>query len=356
MCRAAPSSHHAHQVDPVSYHQQCDNVFRAHGLLKRASPLCVTYINPFIRSYPVEGMEDGIPSQDTAAAGDNPARTPPPPPEPSAADAATGSVDPSFTARSDDPLELKSEQWDIQTVSALGALRMLIGALQRLADAMGDVPPTPPVSRPTTPKKDGGDEPPRGTSSPELSNAMHIGSPEAHPHEPITVQHGVDVEDPVIQRVAIARRFFSKVAPPFSLSEYLLRMHHWCPHSPGVYLTAAVYCHRLCVGDLLVPATNRTIHRLSLAAIRVAAKATEDNKWAQDRIAKVGGVSRTQLMNLEVTLCFLMDFELGVDERMLAQRMFLLQQAARQVTGVRRASDYFRLKLPFRKMTSTFLS
>ena len=185
---------------------------------------------------------------------------------------------------------------------------------------------------------------------------MNIGSPEAHHSEPLTVQHGVGVEDPTIQRVAIARRFFSKVAPPFSLSEYLLRMHHWCPHSPGVYLTAAMYCHRLCVAELMVPATNRTIHRLSLAAIRVAAKATEDNKWAQSRVATVGGVSGTQLMNLEVTLCFLLDFELGVDAKMLAQKMFLLQQAGRHGLGTRRVSSDFRLRLPFWRKANTFLS
>jgi len=288
-------------------------------------------------------MEDGVP---THHAGDA-ARTPPPPPEPRATDATIQSVDPSFNGRSDEPLDLHGEQWDITTVSALGALRMLIGALQTLADAMGDVPPTPPVSRPTTPKHDEERDNPQRTPSPETS--MHVGSPEAHPHEPITVQHGVNAEDPTFQRIAIARRFFSKVAPPFTLSEYLLRMHHWCPHSPGVYMTAAVYCHRLCVADFMVPATSRTIHRLSLAAIRIAAKATEDNKWAQDRVAKVGGVSRTQLMNLEVTLCFLLNFELGVDAKVLAQKMFWLQQAGKQVSGARRASSDFRLRLPYRR-------
>ncbi|EME79666.1 uncharacterized protein MYCFIDRAFT_23319, partial [Pseudocercospora fijiensis CIRAD86] len=118
--------------------------------------------------------------------------------------------------------------------------------------------------------------------------------------------------DITLQHAAIARRFFSKVAPPFTLHDYLTRFHHWCPHSSGVYLGAVAYIHQLCVSDLMVPATSRTIHRLALAAIRVSAKALEDNKWAQERIAKVGGLSNNQLMNLEVTLCFLLDFELFV--------------------------------------------
>ncbi|KXL46900.1 hypothetical protein M433DRAFT_198085 [Acidomyces richmondensis BFW] len=291
-------------------------------------------------------MEDG--SHNNHAA--NTATTPPPPPEPSAADATTiQCLDLSSSKGSDDSRRLDSGDWDIFSISALGALRMLIGALQDLADIMGDVPPTPPVSRPGTPKKMNTDR-----HSPEESGSgMVIGSPEAHPLEPMTVEVGANAEEVIVQRMAIARRFFSKVAPPFSLSDYLLRLHHWCPHSPAVYLAASAYCHRLCVSDMMVPATNRTVHRLSLAAIRVASKALEDNKWTQDRIAKVGGVNKTQLMNLEVALCFLMDFDLGVSAEMLSSRMYLLQQAGRQGLGSRgKLGRDFKLKLPILKKTS----
>jgi len=296
-------------------------------------------------------MEDEVSKQDTGDIAATRMPLPPPPPEPKAAEKTTfhHAIDPSFSELSDEPLRLESEQWDITSISALGALRMLIAALQELADAMGDVPPTPPISRPITPTDDT-----RRTSSPEASLSMNIGSPEAHPHEPITVRVGADAEDPALQRIAIARRFFSKTAPAFNIQDYLLRLHRFCPHSPGVYLTAAAYCHRLCVADLMVPATNRTVHRLALASIRIAAKALEDNKWAQERMAGVGGVSRTQLLNLEVTLCFLLDFDLGVNGAILAQRMFLLQQAARQGLGARRKLPAnFRLSLPFRRRTNS---
>lgn len=289
-------------------------------------------------------MEDVVPVSD--AGNTAPPGPPPPPPDPNA-DTKAASIDPTHSAKSDEPLRLNNEEWDIKTISALAAVHMLIQALEPLADATGDIPPTPPVSRPTTPKKDGVDplRRPSTTTLPPIT----IGSPEAHPHEPIPII-GADVEDITIQHAAIARRFFSKVPPPFSLSEYLLRLHKYCPHSPGVYLAAAAYCHRLCVSDLMVPATNRTVHRLALAAIRVSAKALEDNKWTQDRMSKVGGVSKTQLMNLEVALCFLLDFDLWVDDSVLARRMYLLQQAARQGMGARgKLNDEFKLKLPLRK-------
>ena len=295
-------------------------------------------------------MEDAVPQADGKQP--RPSHTPPPPPSPNA-DTGAASIDSTYREKSDDPLlRLSDGQWDITSISALAALRMLIQALEALAETTGDVPPTPPVSRPSTPNKD--DNALQRLSSPEASSSVPvppitIGSPEAHPHEPITVVGG-DAEDVTLQHAAIARRFFSKVAPPFSLSEYLLRLHKWCPHSPGVYLAAATYCHRLCVSDLMVPATNRTIHRLALASIRVSAKALEDNKWTQDRMTKVGGVSTAQLMNLEVTLCFLLDFDLWVDDKVLAKRMFLLQQAARQGMGARgKLGDQFKLKLPLRQ-------
>lgn len=291
-------------------------------------------------------MEDAGPQLN---AGENAPRTPPPPPSPSA-DIGAGTLDPTLKEKSDEPLNLSDERWDITSISALGALQMLTKALESLAEATGDVPPTPPVSRPTTPNRD--DTGLRRISSPESGSGIYppitIGSPEAHPHEPIAVI-GADAEDVALQHAAIGRRFFSKVAPSFSITEYLMRLHQYCPHSPGVYLAAASYLHRLCVADLMVPATSRTVHRLALASIRVSAKALEDNKWKQDRMAMVGGVSKTQLMNLEVALCFLLDFDLWVDNRVLTTRMFLLQQAARQGVGARgKLADSFKLKLPLR--------
>lgn len=291
-------------------------------------------------------MEDGAPNANAADSAPPP-NDPPPPPEPRA-DNGDASADSLHNAKPDTPLQLESEEWDITSISGLAAVQMLIQALEPLAEATGDIPPTPPVSRPTTPRKEEDVSPLSRFSSPSNLPLIKIGSPEAHPHEPIPVI-GADVQDSTKQHAAIARRFFSKTAPPFSLEEYLLRLHKYCPHSPGVYLAAAAYCHRLCVSELMVPATSRTVHRLALAAIRVAAKALEDNKWTQDRMSKVGGVGKVQIMNLEVALCFLLDFDLWVDDKIMASRMFRLQQAARHGVSARgRLNDQFKLKLPLR--------
>lgn len=231
--------------------------------------------------------------------------SPPPPPNPNAEVPAINAPSDSL---SDEPIVIDNPAWDITTISALGALRTLQLALESLTEAAADVPPTPPISRPVTPT--------HGKSAEEnIPPPAFIGA-DADPHH--------------VQHAAIARRFFSKHPPPFSISAYLARQHAYCPHSPGVYLTAAHYIHRLCILERILPATNRTVHRLSLAATRIAAKALEDNKWSQQRVAQVGGVSPTQLLNLEVALCFLLDFELGVDAAELAKSMFGLQLAGRR--------------------------
>ncbi|KAF2223875.1 cyclin-domain-containing protein [Elsinoe ampelina] len=270
----------------------------------------------------------------------------------------------------DSMLVVDGEEWDFALATATGAVKLLITAVSALAEITGDVPPTPPASRPTTPsekafesKQEKRSEPrypmsPVSPVSPASNNGTAIlpvamPSPEAHRDEPIPeVGVGAQAETRVIQQMAISRRFFLKTVPPFTLSQYLLRLHQYCPHSPGVYLTAAAYVHRLCVTDTLVPATNKTIHRVCLAAIRVASKALEDHKWSQDRVAKVGGVSRKELKSLEVNLCFLLDFDLFVREAELKRRVYELQEAAKQGISIKkRLSISFGSRLPVRTIS-----
>lgn len=270
--------------------------------------------------------------------------------------------------RTDEPIVLRDEYWDIFSISPLAAMKMFAQTVQALANITGDIPPTPPVSRPITPRgptsnPDGTITPPMDglIQSPNLAGspsatsshclpAIPMGSPEAQRDEPIpAVEVGANAEALALQHAAIARRFFLKSVPSFTLAEYLERIHRYCPHSPGVYLAAAAYIYRLCVSETLVPATDRTIHRLSLAAIWVASKTFEDNRWAQERIAKVGGVSQRELQSMEVNLCFLLDFQLFVRAEELGRRMFELQQTALQGIALRRRlSEGFKMRIPSR--------
>lgn len=92
----------------------------------------------------------------------------------------------------------------------------------------------------------------------------------------------------------------------------------------------------MAVVEKIVPVTPRNAHRLLLAGLRVAMKALEDLSWPHARFAKVGGVSEVELGRLEVTFCFLMDFELKVDAEMLTKEVLSLSA---QGTGRNRLLD-----------------
>lgn len=114
------------------------------------------------------------------------------------------------------------------------------------------------------------------------------------------------------QHGAITRKFYSKAEPPITITQYLLRLHQFCPMSTAVYLATSVYIHRLAVEQRAIPVTRRNVHRLALAGLRVASKALEDLAYPHSKMAKVGGVSEAELARLEISFCFLAGFELVI--------------------------------------------
>ncbi|KAF2094205.1 cyclin-domain-containing protein [Rhizodiscina lignyota] len=186
-----------------------------------------------------------------------------------------------------------------------------------------------------------------------------LSSPEASTHEPPVPQLPTPPDTDVVkspsaeerqrqaiaeqrdaQTAAIARKFFSKSVPPISLDAYLTRLQRYCPMSTAVWLAAAYYISVLGLPSFnqqnpLVPLTPRTTHRLLLAALRIAMKAHEDLRYPQARFAGVGGVSENELKSLEISLCYLMDFELQVDGPKLLKGAVGLQRAMAQAEKMR---------------------
>ncbi|KAF7719471.1 Uncharacterized protein PECH_005245 [Penicillium ucsense] len=124
-------------------------------------------------------------------------------------------------------------------------------------------------------------------------------------------------EEETFQLRILSRKFLSKKVPPIALRDYLLRLQKYCPMSTAVLLAASVYITRMVVVDKVVRPSPKNMHRLVLAGLLVATKALEDLSFPHSRVARVGGVSEQELSRLEVTFCFLADFELRVDAQML---------------------------------------
>lgn len=228
---------------------------------------------------------------------------------------------------------------DIFTLSPVAALRMLCSTLETLVQITGDVPPTPPLSQPSTPNlgliQDGkknfirhtteytrrpseGAETIGDVDGVPAKAKTPIGSPEAGPSEPLHVIAS-NMEPLNSQHGAITRKFYSKKPPQISLEEYLMRLHQYCPMSTAVYLATSLYIFRLSMVERLIPVTSRNVHRLVLAGLRVTMKVLEDFSYPHRRFAKVGGVSETELGKLEVSFCFVTNFELRVDREGLLE-------------------------------------
>lgn len=245
-----------------------------------------------------------------------------------------------------------ANQLDIFTLAPVAALKMLCDTVETLVQMTGDIPPTTPISgqgppdphmvqatinnaakhatescrddlpvshpheahQPdavdsnTSPSEHHSDVPPRAKTP--------IGSPEAHPTEPLQVV-GANMEPLDVQQSAITRKFYSKKPPPISLEEYLFRLHKYCPMSTAVYLATSLYIHRLAVVEKIIPVTAKNVHRLLLAGLRVAMKALEDLSYPHTRFAKVGGVTEPELGRLEVSFCFVTNFNMRVTGEML---------------------------------------
>jgi hypothetical protein len=242
--------------------------------------------------------------------------------------------------------DITPENVDIFKLEAVAALKLLCRSIDTLVQLTGDVPPTPParsrggspvrslsrLREPVTadayiqtPKKENmGLRPPGSVSHQEHIDGVlfvktPIGSPEANEHEPTYASNivGAGAQPLYIQHGTLARKFYSKRPPPISTEDYLMRMHKYCPMSTAVYLACSVYVTRLAIHEKILPVTPRNVHRLMLACLRVAMKALEDLSWPHARFSKVGGVSEGELGRLEVTFCYLMDFNLKVDAAML---------------------------------------
>lgn len=270
-------------------------------------------------------------------------RLPPPPPDPS----TDLGLAISASSSGDDVPPPSPPNLDIFTLPPTSALKLLCAGIEALVRITGDVPPTPPQSGPTTPNMRGmqaeKENIVRSHSLTDLRKheqsrtpGLHEydgvnlrktppAAPELGPQEPCIII-GENAEPINLQHSAITRKFYSKKPPPISLEDYLMRIHKFCPMSTGIYLATSVYIHRLAVEERAIPVTRRNCHRLLLAGLRIAMKALEDLSYPHRRFAKVGGVSENELARLEISFCFLTNFELRTTKEMLLDHAITLKQ------------------------------
>lgn len=286
----------------------------------------------------------------------------PPPPSPS--------QDPRLAITGDSPPNVP-ETDDIFKLAPRSAMQLFARSVELLVNITGDIPPTPPPTSPTMPNMRGmmaerelirsnseknlarmmqeaaaaqpaassSGRPPASSqsSSSNISTLQPIDGvqlrqrpkapapPPSKAPEPYIVV-GENSQPINVQHGAVSRKFYARLIPPFSLTEYLERLHKYCPTSTAVYLATSLYIHRMAVEEKSIAVSRRNAHRLVLGGLRVAMKALEDHSYAHSKIAKVGGVTEKELTRLEINFCFLTNFDLAVNEKDLAKQWGILKK------------------------------
>lgn len=196
-------------------------------------------------------------------------------------------------------------------IAPMEVLKMFSAHLGYLVQITGDVPPTTLMAPTSASSESLESSEPRVAQDNASSKTTKLHWSGAESNSDGATPHGT------VQQNVLAKRFYSKKAPPISLEDYLLRLHKYCPMSTAVYLATSLYITRMAVAEKIILVTSRNVHRLVLAGLRVAMKALEDLSYPHSRFARVGGVTEKELTRLEITFCFLTDFELRVDAHML---------------------------------------
>ncbi|KAF2442997.1 hypothetical protein P171DRAFT_363930 [Karstenula rhodostoma CBS 690.94] len=275
--------------------------------------------------------------------------------------AGDAGVLPAFDSLSirDAPSPPAEEELDVTNMSRETAMKILVRSVLALANATGEIPATPPISRPHTPS--GKENVPgirlhkRTVSRPATpipaeraqTSKTDLEQPEAHHDEPIITDIGAGAEPEYVQRANMARKFFSKSVPKVSLEEYCNRIQQYCPLSAGVWLAAGSYILRLSLVEKSVPLTHRTMHRLVLASLTTAMKTLEDHRWPQKRLAAVGGVDDVALSRLELCIEFLLSFDLQfLAENRLQDATVALQKAGQAAVMTAKLPSSFKLSIP----------
>jgi len=97
-----------------------------------------------------------------------------------------------------------------------------------------------------------------------------------------------------------------------SVADYLQRMLKYMYCSDECYVLALIYLDRIHERVTWLEVNSRSIHRLFLTGVVVAAKFFEDKYYKNSYYCKVGGITNRELNNLEYNFLRYLDFSLYV--------------------------------------------
>lgn len=108
--------------------------------------------------------------------------------------------------------------------------------------------------------------------------------------------------------------FSSKVVTTIPIQYYIERIKKYTNIENSTLIITLIYADRVCgINSLVLHPHN--IHRIILASCLLAIKYNEDEFYANDYYAQVGGITTEELNLLEYNCIQLLNFNLYVDEK-----------------------------------------
>lgn len=104
--------------------------------------------------------------------------------------------------------------------------------------------------------------------------------------------------------------------PNISILKYLERIHKYSNCSPSCFVVGFIFIDHLVHKQPDVPLISLNIHRLLITSTMVATKLLDDVHFNNAFYARVGGITNSELNNLEIDFLFRLDFRLQVTSNM----------------------------------------
>ena len=109
------------------------------------------------------------------------------------------------------------------------------------------------------------------------------------------------------------RYFMLKNIPSISIKDFLIRLTKYGKICESTLIMILIYVDRIC-HRYNFKITYNNIYKLMLVAMVIATKYNEDEIYSSDFYAKLGGISKIELNNLEYDFLSMINFNLFISE------------------------------------------
>ena len=113
----------------------------------------------------------------------------------------------------------------------------------------------------------------------------------------------------------VDKYFETKSEPSISIKDYIKRLYEFSKPNESTIISSLIYIDRFCQNNNII-ITKCNIYKLLLTSFVIAMKYNEDFIYSINVYSKIGGVSSTELKNLEMKFLFMIEFELYIDKEL----------------------------------------